>query len=91
MWLDCHGIEPKTKCGVQGPSYKPRFDKSQKCECNGKCGHPKNVLSISAKVIVPCTDQDKFCHMKCPVWEGVQWELRYGIEVNLQFDGWLEW
>lgn len=91
MWLECHGIEPKTKCVVGNKSYKPKFNGSQKCECIGKCGHPQNTLAISKQVIVPCTDVDKFCHVQCPIWQDVQWELRYGTMNMLKWDGWLEW
>ena len=45
---------------------------------------------MSDKVIVDCTDIDKFCPLKCPKWEGVQWELRYGVESTRLWVGWLE-
>merc|ERR1712176_904591 len=70
--------------------YKLAWDKKHKCTCNGKCGHPKAKLSLSENVIVDCTDVDKKCPLKCPFWEGVQWELRYGVDSMKMWVGWLE-
>ena len=90
MWLDCSSMTTTVNCNVSD-KYKPLWNKKHKCQCNGKCGHPKNVLSnIADKVIVDCSDIDKMCPLKCPLWKGVQWELRYGLESNREWDGWLE-
>ena len=104
--LDCHGFEPKTRCAVGSKSYKPKFENNYNCQCIGKCGHPKvknfphkqrsfkfvfqATLSVGNKVIVPCSDTDKYCQVTCPIWEGVPWELRYGTQNFKTWDGWLE-
>ncbi|CBY23646.1 unnamed protein product [Oikopleura dioica] len=88
-FLECNGMPRTTTCSINN-SYRPSFDQTHQCNCIGKCGDPKDSLLIGDKVVVPCLETDQFCHLQCPSWDGKKWELRYGTNNFVKWDGWLE-